>query len=487
MNTWTLPLELDPLSEQPLFLQLARAIASDVRRGRLRPGAGLPGSRTLATTLGVHRNTVLAAYHELQAEGWIEAKPRLGVVVSSALPDAKPRRFAPASQTRESTSRAMPIELHAGPELREWRPDPKGALIMNGGIPDVSMVPIEPLARAYRRTLLRQSHDVLSYGDPRGHKRLRAELAATLAATRGLAITEDELVLTRGSQMALDLVARSLLTSGDRVAVESFGYGPAWEAFRQAGSELVPIPVDEEGLVVADLEKLVQAKPIRAVYVTPHHQYPTTVAMTAGRRLALLALARKHRFMIIEDDYHHEFHYEGRPVLPLASADAGVVAYIGSLSKVLAPGLRIGYVVAPRPLLERVTLHRVYSDRQGDQTLECALAELFQGGDVQRHIRRAKRVYQARRDFLAAELRRRLGGVVSFKMPVGGMAIWTRVSADVNVETWSGRAGQRGVVFMTGRSFAFDRKPRPYIRLGFGGLAEPQLRDAVKRMAESLG
>ena len=486
MKTWALPLELDSQSEQPLFLQLARAIASDVRRGRLRPGANLPGSRTLASTLGVHRNTVLAAYHELQAEGWIEAKPRLGVVVSSSLPDAKPRRFAPASQTRQFSATAMPIELHAGPASRDWQPDPKGALVMGGGIPDVSLVPVELLSRAYRNALRRHPRAVLSYGDPRGYVGLRGQLAGMLTATRGLAVTEDGLVLTRGSQMALDLVARSLLTLGDRVAVEGFGYGPAWEALRQAGAELLPIPVDEEGLVVADLEKLVSAKPIRAVYVTPHHQYPTTVMMTAGRRLALLALARKYRFMIIEDDYHHEFHYDGRPVLPLASADAGVVAYIGSLSKVLAPGLRIGYVVAPKPLLDRITLHRIYSDRQGDQTLECALAELFQAGDVQRHIRRAKRIYQTRRDLLAAELQRRLPGVVSFRMPAGGMAIWTKVAPDVNVQAWASRADQNGVVFLTARAFAFDGKSPPYIRLGFGGLTEPQIREAVKRMSESL-
>lgn len=244
--------------------------------------------------------------------------------------------------------------------------------------------------------------------------------------------------------------------------------------------------MDDEGLIVADLEKLVAEKPIRAVYVTPHHQYPTTVVMTAGRRLALLALARKHRFMIIEDDYHHEFHYEGRPVLPLASVDAGVVVYIGSLSKVLAPGLRIGYVVAEKSLLDRVATHRFYSDRQGDQPLECALAELFRNGEVQRHIRRARRVYQARRDLLAAELQRRLTNIVSFTLPVGGMAIWAKVASEVNAQTWASRASHHGVVFLTARSFAFDGKPRPYIRLGFGGLTESQIREAVKRMTEAL-
>ena len=487
MKLWPVAFPLDSASIEPLFLQLARVITSDVRRGRLPPGTPLPGSRTLAQTLSIHRNTVLAAYRELEAEGWIEALPRRGVFVSSALPDVTPQSFTRHWRKRLKGIKQVPLELRPGPEPREWRPDPKDALVMNGGIPDVTLVPNELLARAYRRVLNNHARAVLSYGDPRGHEKLRTALAAMLAATRGLAITSDDLIVTRGSQMALDLVARSLLQAGDRVAVESFGYAPAWEAFRAAGAELIPVPVDEEGVRIDELKKQLMEGPIRGIYVTPHHQYPTTVVMTASRRLALLELARKHRFMIIEDDYHHEFHYDGRPVLPLASADeSGVVAYIGSLSKVLAPGLRLGYLVAATPLLDRATTHRFYNDRQGDQITEAAVAELFEDGEVQRHIRRARRIYRTRRELLADELRRRLPDVVSFELPAGGMAIWTKVDRKVNVEAWAERARGRGVVFLTARSFSFDRRPRPYIRLGFAGLSENQIREAVKRMAAAL-
>jgi GntR family transcriptional regulator/MocR family aminotransferase len=486
MKSWTVSFPIDRSANEPLFLQLARAIASDVRRGRLAPGSLLPGSRSLAETLGVHRNTVLAAYRDLEAEGWIKSSPRRGVFVSNALPDPKPQRFARVSARHKTLSNEMPIELRPGPAIRDWAPDPKDSLVMGGGIPDVTLVPVELVSRAYRRVLRFNARSVLSYGDPRGHANLRSELARMLAATRGLAVDEDDIVVTRGSQMALDLLAQSLFGPGDLVAVESFGYGPAWEAFRRAGANLVAVPVDKEGLVVSDLEKLLARTRIRAIYVTPHHQYPTTVVMTAGRRLALLSLARKHRFMIIEDDYHHEFHYDGRPVLPLASVDRGVVAYIGSLSKVLAPGLRLGYLVAPKLLRERVTTHRMYTDRQGDHVVECAIAELFRDGEVQRHIRRAKRVYQERRDLLATELLRQFGGAVSFRTPAGGMAIWTRVEAGTNVEVWAQRSATRGVIFLTARSFAFDGKSRPFVRLGFGGLTETQIREAVRRMVSAL-
>lgn len=487
MKPWPIVFSIDSTSTDPLFLQVARAIVEDVRRGRLSPGAPLPGSRTLADALSIHRNTVLAAYRELEAEGWIEASPRRGVFVSSSLPDPAPKRFArPVRQSKLRASQ-MPVELRPGPDVREWRPYPKGALVMGGGIPDVRLLPVDLLARAYRRTLRVQGQAVLSHGDPRGHVKLRAALAMMLSATRGLATTPDDLVITRGSQMAFDLLARALLRPGDAVAVENFGYGRAWEAFRQAGAELLPVPVDANGLCVSDLEKLVTRRTIRAIYVTPHHQFPTTVVMTAGRRLRLLELARKHRFMIIEDDYHHEFQYDGRPVLPLASADeSSVVAYVGSLSKVLAPGLRLGYLVAPQPLLDRVTALRIYSDRQGDHALEAAVAELFEDGEVQRHIRRARRIYQTRRDLLAQLLRRHLGAAVSFIPPAGGMAIWTRLADDIDVEAWSERSAARGVVFLTAKSFVFDKESRPYVHLGFAALTETQIREAVKTMEATL-
>src|SRR5262249_29017163 len=184
---------------------------------------------------------------------------------------------------------------------------------------------------------------------------LRSALASMLANTRALSVGADDVLVTRGSSMALTLVARALLRPGDTGAVEEFGYRPAWEGFRATGATVVPVPIDPDGIDVDALKRLAKRRAVRAIYVTPHHQYPTTVTLKAARRLALLALARAERFAIIEDDYDHEFHYDGRPVLPLASTDhAGLVVYIGTLSKILAPGLRLGYIVAPPAVLRRL-------------------------------------------------------------------------------------------------------------------------------------
>jgi GntR family transcriptional regulator/MocR family aminotransferase len=220
------------------------------------------------------------------------------------------------------------------------------------------------------------------------------------------------------------------------------------------------------------------------VYVTPHHQYPTTVTLKAARRLKLLAIARARRIAILEDDYDHEFHFEGRPVLPLASADhAGLVVYVGTLSKVLAPGLRIGYVVAPEPVRHAIGAIRSLLDIQGDFATEAAIAELIEEGELQRHVARVRRVYASRREILATSLRRAFGDEIEFAPAPGGMALWVRFRHAGDVEAWARRSVERGVSWYTGKRYAFDGQPRPFARFSFAWLNERELPEAVKRMA----
>ncbi|MBK7830601.1 PLP-dependent aminotransferase family protein [Nannocystis sp.] len=488
MLGWEQRFTIEPAGDRPRFVQIAQALVAEVRRGRLRPGDPLPSSRALAQSLGVHRNTILAAYAELRAEGWIVSEPARGTFVSQALPDPSPRRFAPSATLREQVPARAAFDLP--PAIEPFRFDtrtPPGTIALPGGVPDVGLVPAALLARAYRRALQRDAKALLGYRDPAGHPALRAALATMLSATRGLAADADSLLPTRGSQMALFLVAQLLVRPGDVVAVEDPGYRPAWEALRRAGARLVPIKVDADGLVVDELAALVARERVRAVYLTPHHQYPSTVTLAPGRRLELLRLARGARMAVIEDDYDHEFHYEGRPVLPLASTDAaGSVIYVGTLSKVLAPGLRLGYVVAPPPLLARLVVLRSTIDLQGDAILEAAVAELIADGEVQRQVRRARRAYHARRDALAAALHEQLGDAVSFTTPGGGMALWLRARDDIKVAAWERGAAAHGVQFQPGSRFAFDGRECQQLRVGFAGLEERKLREAARRLAAGL-
>ncbi|MEM1416031.1 MAG: PLP-dependent aminotransferase family protein [Myxococcota bacterium] len=460
----------------PIFLRLAESVARDVQRGRLRPGDRLPSSRALAERLGVHRNTVLAAWRELERQGWIETEAARGTFVARTLPG-----HVTGVPTTLPTRAGFDVPAISNPAPPVIRP---GTLPLLGGVPDLRHVPRAALARAYRRALRRGLG--LDYGDPAGSPALREALATRLAAARGLAVTADALVVTRGSQMALDLLARVLLRPGDLVAVEAYGYRPAWRALRSTGARLLPVRVDAGGLDVARFATLLERRRIRALYLTPHHQYPTTATLSAPRRLELLRLAATHRVAILEDDYDHEFHYEGRPVLPLAARDpAGVVVHVGTLSKILAPGLRVGWVVAPAPLRDALVAARTNVDRQGDLCVEAAVADLLDDGEVQRHALRMRRLYRARRDHLARRLEERFAGRLRVRVPAGGMALWVRAPG-IDVDGWAERATARGVVFQPASLFTFDGKPRRAMRLGYAALEPSELDEAVEVLAATL-
>jgi GntR family transcriptional regulator/MocR family aminotransferase len=472
----------------PLFVRIARGVADDVRRHRLRAGEPLPGTRQLAESLGVNRNTVVAAYRELVAEGWVVARPGGGTFVADTMPDRPPRAFS-CSARPASVASTPAFALRLDGALPLASPLPRGTLVMAAGVPDPRLVPAGLLARALRRVLTaRNAPGALGYGDPRGDARLRAAVANLVREMRGIPARPCDVLITRGSQMALELVARTVVPAGGAVAVEAIGYRPAWSAFERAGARVVPIPVDRHGLDVDVLADLARRTVIRAVYVTPHHQYPTTVTLAPARRIALLELARRERFAIVEDDYDHELHYSGRPVLPLASADThGSVVYIGTLSKVLAPGLRLGYVVGPEPVIERLARERFVVDRQGDHVTERAAAELIEDGTVARHVRRVRRVYAARCERLVDLLASTFGDRVEARPPTGGLALWVRVHLPAfEVVTWERRALEQGVAFVAGERLSFDHRPIPFARFGFAPLDDDQMREAVRRLARAF-
>ena len=479
---WTVTMPPPSSGTTPLFLRLALGVMNDIRRGRLLPGHRLPGTRAWAKSLNVNRNTVIAAVAELEAQGWVHTTPTRGTWVRETLP-VEPR------PTRRPGLPALGVALDALPAFLTPRTFSRSdeVLHLSAGTPDPRLFPVELLARTWRRVVRRKGRHLLEYGDPAGHQSLRKALAGMLSDLRGIPATEDQLVVTRGSQMALDLIARAVVVPGDTVAVESFGYRPAWDALRLIGARLAPIPVDDEGLDVDALARLVRRRKVRAVYVTPHHQYPTTVTMSASRRLALLELARRHQLLVIEDDYDHEFHYEGRPVLPLmASDDAGVVASIGTLSKVLAPGLRLGFVVAPTALADRIARLRAVMDRQGDHPMEATVAELIEEGELQRHVRKMRVIYQARRDVLATQLTAKLGDTLEFVLPPGGISIWAKLRRPLALDVWLSRARARNVSITPGASYRFDGHEPGALRLVFSRFTEGELTRAVDLMKASL-
>ncbi len=483
LRPWDLNIRVVRSAQTAIYLQICQAILEEIRRGRIKPGAALPGTRELAESLGVNRKTVVEAYDELTAQGWLVPERTRGTFVSAELPDIG------RLENRNGGKAGMPDR----PDFRLRGTGPglslvfasDGVLTFDDGAPDTRLIPVDELARAYRSGLgLASRRNRLGYGDPRGSLALREAVSTMLNADRGLTTTPENICLVRGSQMGIYLAARILVGPGDTVAVEELSYPPAREAFRATGAEVAAVGLDGHGMRVDELEKLCRRQRVRAVYVTPHHQFPTTVLMKPERRLRLMALAEQFGFAIVEDDYDHEFHFVHRPMLPLASADrGGKVIYIGSMSKLLSPSLRIGYIAAPVPVVDRAAAEITIIDRQGDPATETAVADLMESGAIKRHTRRVMRVYAERRELLGDLLLKAFGDLVSFTLPEGGLALWVQFNDGIDLAALADKAGAEGLRFLPGQSFAASAQPVQAVRLGFGSLDASELAEAVRRFA----
>jgi GntR family transcriptional regulator / MocR family aminotransferase len=467
-------------SGTPLYMQIVHALIHEIQRGRLQPGTYLPSTRDLAATLGVNRKTIVIAYDELVAQGWLVSEGTKGTIVSTSLPDNNPRNLdhndlpsahvdAPVIGYPFRPPPDRPLAIPAG----DW-------LKLDEGAPDGRLFPTEILARAYRTAALRATRERrLLYRDPRGSTLLRESIATMLRDERGLMVSVDNICITRGSQMGIYLAARILSRPGSAVLVEELTYEPAVAAFRACGAEIVPVRLDSEGLDVQDVERLCRKHKVCAIFLTPHHQFPTTVSLRPERRLRLLELARQFGFAVIEDDYDHEFRFGSQPLLPMASYAPDRVVYVGSLSKLLLPALRIGYLAAPREVIDAVSYEVSLIDGMGNTITEDAAAELIDSGEVRRHARKANRVYAERRDAFTAVVDEAFGDMVDVQIPDGGLALWLRFRDIVALDRIERRAARLGLSFAASHSFmARDEAPRG-LRLGFASLKPEEACEAI--------
>ncbi len=488
MSSWRLALPVDAKSETPLFLQIARGITAAIKEGRLQPGDLLPSIRALADDLEVNRNTVLAAYQELAAEGLLVSRQGGGSYVADPLPKhvAEQSKMRPIGLT-SSPGHALGFALPPSLDGQVLQPQlPKAVLACFTGHSDPRLLPMVALARAYRRAMHLKEATHFVAEAPQGHPKLLRSLQTLLAQSKGLNSTEESILVTSGVKAALDLIARGLLSPGDRVAVEDPGNPALWEVFRRAKAELVPIPVDDQGMVITELQAAQEVAPLRMVFTTPLCQYPTTGVLTPERRQALLSLARAHRMAILEFDQDADFQYAGATNLPLASQDEdGVVVYLGALSKVLFPNLPMAYIHAPTPVINHLIGWRQAVDPSGDPVMERAISELLDDGEIERHLNRLRKTCHERRDILTQALEDELSREVRIRPPASGMSFWIEVLPGINVDTWASFGIKQGVAFRTGRQFTFDQRALPFFRFGFGALDEGELHEAARRLARS--
>ena len=467
-------LHVSLVGRKDLTGQIYRQIAAAVLDGRLRPGQALPPSRELAARLSVSRNTVSAAYDRLTAEGFVAARTGSGTYVRAGGFEQPPEPAAGAGlRPREIWSRVNVPPPDTGTPEFDFR----------AGTPDVRMFPFAAWRRLMSRQLRQSAIGPPTYGDPAGHAGLRAALARHLGVSRAVRTTADDVLITNGSQQAVDLIGRVLVEPGTCVAVEDPGYPPPRQLLRSLGARIAGVPVDSEGLRVDRIPA-----DARIVCVTPSHQFPLGVPMSLPRRMALLEWAERTGGVIVEDDYDSEFRFSGRPIEPVQNLDrAGRVIYVGSTSKVLLPTLRIGFLIAPRSLRPALRAARYVTDMHTSLPLQAALAEFVEEGLMARHIRRTRAAYAERHERISSVLRRDFAGVLDVLPSAAGLHLCALLPEGTDDLAIAARAGEAGVGITPLSPLGKASTTKPGLVFGYGGIDASNVDEGLARLRDVLG
>jgi len=452
-------------------------VRSTVLSGALCPGTRVPSSRAMASKLGVARASVVSAYEQLLAEGYVESRRGSGTFISTQLTGLPSRqRRAP-----RAVKRAVPTSAQTFPDF-ERSAVQSDARAFNTGRTLIDARTAETWRSLTHRAVRRLGANDLGYTDPAGLAELRGNICEYLRAARAVRCDPEQVVITGGTQQAIDIAIRVLLAPGDEVWVEDPGYPLTHAQLLLAKTRPHAIPVDSQGLMVDAGRRT--APRARAAFVTPSHQFPTGVALSMARRLELLAWARQSGAFIVEDDYTSEFRYSGPPLASLQGLDdTEQVIYVGTLNKALFPGLRIGYAVVPRALLQAFVSARYLIDRQPATLQQAVVSEFMQLGHFAAHIRRMRELYREQRDALAQTLMRRAGNRLDVAVPDQGMHLVAYLrdgSSDMAIEAAARRAG---IVVRAISRFYRTARPRPGLMLGFSGFPRQLIVPSAARLA----
>jgi GntR family transcriptional regulator / MocR family aminotransferase len=475
-------IEINRAADAPVFRQIYLQLRSAILSGALRPATRLPSTRELASQLGVSRSAVVSAFEQLLAEGYALGRRGAGTYIASGFPEpfaaAHRRRQRPASSARAAAS---PHDLGGFGDVtaqNDERPFNLGRTLVDARTAELW----RKLSARCLRSFGRQH---LGYADPRGTPELRRAVCDYLQASRAVRCEPEQVLITAGTQQALDIVIRVMDGSGRPVWIEDPGYSLTRLGLVAAKVKLVPIPVDQHGIKVT--EGIRRAPKARAAFITPSHQFPKGVALSMARRLELLAWARESGAWIVEDDYASEFRYGGRPLASLQGLDeAGRVIYVGTLNKALFPGLRLGYAVVPPSLMRAFVTARYLIDRQPSTLCQAVVTAFMEEGHFAAHIRRMREMYRDQRDTLVASLRRRLGDQLTVDPPDQGMHLVAYTRRGLSDVTLKRAAQEHNVVVQAMSRLYVEAPAQSALMLGFSGYPHQLIAPAVARLARAF-
>lgn len=471
-------------SEISIYMQISNQLINAIQRGVLPFGIKLPGTRALSIILQVHRNTIVAAYDELLAQGWVESLPNKGTFVIGKNQE-KPFQIKDFEKNNlEHYPKSTGFSFKTSNILDNPFEYSDCEYIFNDGVPDIRLTQIDHHSRIYSSILKRKAHKIGQYNQD-GSEFFKKNLSQFLNLSRGLPISKNNLLITRSTEMSIYIVSEILLSAGDVVLVGELSYFSVNMIFQKAGVNIQSISIDEEGINVEEVREVCKKQKIRMLYLTPHHHYPTTVTLSAKRRLELLNLANEFGFIILEDDYDYDFHYDKSPILPLASADTnGMVIYIGSFGKSLVPGFRTGFIVAPEDLMIEMRKYLGIIDRQGDVLMEHVLGEMIAEGEINRYLKKSLKTYQERRDYFVSLLEQNLGEYIDFQKPSGGLAVWMKWKIPINLMQLSRNCAQNNLFIP--KTLLYQNKDLTAIRLGFGNLNLKEMDKSIEILSENI-
>jgi 2-aminoadipate transaminase len=476
----------------PVYRQISTHISQMIGEKKLLPGSRLPDTRTLSCSLGVSRNTVVAAYNELESNGLIFSHVGKGTFVERYLPKSV---FSTPQREKETMNyeglfssvweKSFRIPFTRIEQRWDVQKEPQ-TITFASDLPDPEYFPYEEFNDSIRSALRKFGTDLLNQGHPRGFRQLLEYLPLFLAK-RNITCENGELMIVNGVQQGLSIVGKLFVNPGDTVVLENLTYPQALLIFKSVQADLVGIPVQDDGLDVDFFERVLRRRKVKLLYTIPTYQNPTGTVMSVEKRERLVELCRKYRVVIVEDDYAHELNLEQREVLPIKAWDeSGCVVYMGSLSNILFPGIRLSWILAPKTVCEKLTLIKQTSDLYTNRILQGALLEFYRRGYLEKHLKKNRFIYRKRRDVMCEAIERYFPEEAKWQKASGGIFQWVDVDNRIDVEAVFEKAKEKGVLFAPDMLFFVEEWKRRGFRLSFSNETEEKIHEGVSIIGRIL-